>query len=78
MLLSSFSSKQKFISICHELCLYVVAINLCIDTSIASFSSKQKFISICHELCLYVVAINLCIDTSIALFYCTVVRSEHI
>ena len=35
MLLSLSSS--KFISICHELCLYVVAINLCTGTSIALF-----------------------------------------
>ena len=27
----------KFISICHELCLYVVGINLCTSTSIALF-----------------------------------------
>ena len=45
---------------------------------LSSSLSKLKFISICHELCLYVVAINVCTGTSIALFYCTVVRSEHI
>ena len=37
-----------------------------------------KFISICHELSFYVIGINLCTSTNIALFYCTVVRSEHI
>ena len=46
--------------------------------ALSSSSSKLKFISICHELCLYVVAINVCTGTSIALFYCIVVRSEHI
>ena len=31
------STVTKFISICHELWLYVVAINLCTSTSIALF-----------------------------------------
>ena len=37
VLAQCFYRSSKFISICHELCLYVVAINLCTSTSIALF-----------------------------------------
>ena len=39
----------KFISICHELCLYAVAINLCTSTSIARCFIEQWYeVNICE------------------------------